>query len=50
MTDTYIKTIKEQRTWIEKEVKDVRNFINDHLDRIQEKLMKELGVFEVITF
>lgn len=44
---TYITPIKEKRTWIEKEVKDVRNFINDHLDRIQEKLMKELDEAEV---
>ncbi|XP_076106202.1 uncharacterized protein LOC143074853 [Mytilus galloprovincialis] len=41
-----LKSLKENRTRIELEIKKTRILINDHLDKLQESLMKELYAAE----
>ncbi|CAG2257441.1 unnamed protein product [Mytilus edulis] len=41
-----LKSLQENKTRIELEIKETRILINDHLDKLQESLMKELYVAE----
>ncbi|XP_071178296.1 uncharacterized protein [Mytilus edulis] len=41
-----LKSLKENKTKIELEIKEIRMLINDHLDKLQEILMKELYAAE----
>ncbi|XP_063396961.1 uncharacterized protein LOC134681316 [Mytilus trossulus] len=41
-----IKSLKENKTKIEREIKETRMLINNHLDKLQEILMKELYAAE----
>ncbi|XP_052065979.1 uncharacterized protein LOC127705675 isoform X2 [Mytilus californianus] len=41
-----MKTLSETRKQIEKEIRDIRSAINNHIDKIQADLIKELYAFE----
>ncbi|CAC5389026.1 unnamed protein product [Mytilus coruscus] len=41
-----VKSLKENKTKIEKEIKETRILINNHLDELQESLIKELYAIE----